>query len=117
MALWGFAAGAPLLLFFMLVALPRGRAALTGCLLAGLVIGLLWAGYLLDFPVLQEQEFSRRGHLMLSLGGLSAAWAIAGSLQALRLRLPAGTPAWVWPVLVLVTFAVTVFTLLRILGF
>jgi hypothetical protein len=116
MAFWGLLASAPLAVFFALVALPRGRAAFTGCAIAGAVIGLLWAAYFLDVAGLLGSGPGRRGHLTLGLVALSAAWAVAGSLQGLRLRLPDRWPGWVWPATVAVTFGVVMLAILRMLG-
>lgn len=97
----------------MLALLPRGRTALAGCGLAGLGIVFLWI-YVLVFAV--SDGAASGSYAIVIAAGLTGAWAVAFSLQALRLRLPAGGPAWLWPSIVAISLLAAGLPALRLLG-
>lgn len=103
--------GAPVGLYILLVALPRGRPALKGALIVAIALVPLWLG--LSFGPLTP-ELETLG--FVGLLALSAAWFIASTLQVLRLRLPETAPGWVWPLCVIITFCVVGFLIMRLLG-
>jgi hypothetical protein len=84
----------PLVVFLALVALPRGRPALTG--LAG-AVGLAVAFTL----AMMAMDAAAIG---IALGILSgSAVALAAVAQALRHALGAGRPAWIYPLIIAAT--------------
>lgn len=103
--------GGPVLLYAILVALPKGRPALKGALIVAAGLVVLWLMLLLLTLSADLETVGFFGLLFLS-----AAWFIASTLQVLRLRLPDSAPGWVWPLCAVATFAVMGLVIPRLLG-
>ncbi|MEM9910975.1 MAG: hypothetical protein AAF922_09340 [Pseudomonadota bacterium] len=103
--------GAPVGLYVVLVALPRGRPALKGAIFIATGLVLLWLG--LSFGAISP-ELETVG--FVGLLALSAAWFIASTLQVLRIRLPDTAPGWIWPLCAILTFCVVTLVAMRFFG-
>ncbi|MEO1139800.1 MAG: hypothetical protein AAFW87_10115 [Pseudomonadota bacterium] len=113
---WLVLLGVALVAYVGLVIVPRGRAALVACLAAGMLVGLLWLVLVFDLLGLAQSNPEGEIALLILVVGLTVAWGLACSMQAMRLRLPDHWPGWAWPLcatLALLTVAVPV---LRFLG-
>lgn len=108
--------GLPLILYAVLILLPRGRAALNGCLMAGVGIALVWVLLVFDIGGLAQRDTQTGMYLLVFAVAITVAWGLAGSMQALRLRLPANWPFWAWPLFALIALATAAFPVLRTLG-
>jgi len=103
----------PAAAFLLLALLPRGRTALAGCGLAGLGIVFFWVYVLI---VAAPGGGTSGSYTIVIAALLTGALGVASSLQALRLRLPPGGPAWRWPAIVAITLLAVGLPALRLLG-
>ncbi|WP_135504712.1 hypothetical protein [Roseovarius aestuariivivens] len=113
MSVWLLILGLPLAVYLALAVLPVGRPAFLVSLGFTALLGLAWLAFAYDIAGFAGREGPRGAYTLVALSGLSVAVALGASLQALRLRLPGGWPAWVWPLCVVLALIAVAIPLMR----
>jgi 4-amino-4-deoxy-L-arabinose transferase-like glycosyltransferase len=98
--------GVPVVIYLILAALPRGRAALIGIGVAALIAALVWV-----------RQSANDDSLTVATATLAfAAIALAGLVQILRSAIGVGRPRWVYPLIVLLGLVGAGLPLINVLG-
>lgn len=108
--------GLPLIVFFGLVALPKGRPALRGVLITGALIGFIWLSYIFSIGPFFTGNARADAFMVAAAAILTGAWLVAAILQAVRGAFGPNTPGWFWPVMVIATLIGLGIPAFRILG-